>query len=114
MASVPSAAAQVIVTVIPIVGIVMGSIVIFFYLLWNHKQKVLLIEKGLYKRSGFDLLSFSLLSGILLTAIGSVLTVFFLLLEGLSYSLLGGVIPLTIGICLLIFFGIKKRIERNE
>ena len=33
------AAAQVIVTVIPIVGIAMGSTVIFFYLLWNHRQK---------------------------------------------------------------------------
>lgn len=114
MESVPSTAAQIIVTIIPIVGIVMGSAVIFFYLLWDHKQKMLLIEKGLYQKSGFDLLSFSLLAGILLTAVGSVLTAFFALIEGMSYSLLAGVIPLVIGVCFLIFFGIKKRMDRNE
>jgi len=60
------------------------------------------------------LLSFSLLAGILLTAVGSVMTAFFALIEGMSYSLLAGVIPLAIGVCFLIFFGIKKRMDRNE
>ena len=46
MESVPSKAAQVIISVIPIVGIVMGSAVIFFYLLWNHRQAMKIIETG--------------------------------------------------------------------
>ena len=40
-----STAAEVIVTIIPIVGIVFGCLVIYFYLYWNHKQKLFMIEK---------------------------------------------------------------------
>ncbi|GHV42811.1 hypothetical protein AGMMS49546_22680 [Spirochaetia bacterium] len=65
-----SSAAQVIISIIPIVGIVMGSVVIFFYLLWNHRRKTLLIKAGQYARDEFDLLSFSLLAGLLLSCVG--------------------------------------------
>ena len=40
-----SAAAQILIALIPIVGIVMGSAVVFFYLLWNHRRKTLLIRQ---------------------------------------------------------------------
>jgi len=33
-------AVRVIISIIPIVGIVMGSVVVFFYLLWNHKRRI--------------------------------------------------------------------------
>jgi cation transporter-like permease len=102
-----SSAAQVIIAIIPIVGIVMGSVVIFFYLLWNHRRRTLLIKAGHYSRPEFDLLPFSLLAGLLLTAVGSAITVF-LAIMGVSYGLLGGIIPLSIGIGLLIYFGIKR------
>jgi hypothetical protein len=105
----PSAAAQVIVAVIPIVGIVMSAVVVFFYLLWNHRQKMLLIKTGNYLKPSFDLLSFSLLTGLLLTSTGIALTVFFTAGWGFSYALLGGIIPLSIGIGLLIYFGMKRR-----
>ena len=62
-----SSAAQIIISIIPIVGIVMGSLVAFFYLLWYHRRKVLLIKTGLYEKTEFDLLSFSLLAGLLLS-----------------------------------------------
>jgi hypothetical protein len=105
----PSTAAQVIISLIPIVGIVMGSVVVFFYLLWNHRQKMLLIKTGNYSRPDFDLLSFSLLTGLLLTSVGISLTVFLGLVRGFSYVLLGGVIPLSIGVGLLIYFGMNRR-----
>jgi hypothetical protein len=105
----PSAAAQVIVSIIPIVGIVMSAVVAFFYLLWNHRQKMLLIKTGNYLKPGFDLLSFSLLAGLLLTSVGIALTVFFTAGWGFSYALLGGIIPLSIGIGLLVYFGMKRR-----
>ena len=60
----PSEAAQVIISIIPIVGIVMGCVVIFFYMFWNYKHKKLLIERNLYKKTEFDLDSFSLFSGL--------------------------------------------------
>ena len=101
-------AAQVIISVIPIVGIVIGGTVIFFYLLWRHIQIKLLIKSGNYKPVHFDIRLFTLLTGILLTGVGLVLTFLILIIEGFNYPLLGGLIPLTIGICLLIFYKVYK------
>jgi len=103
-----SSAAQVVVSVIPIVGIVMGSVVVFFYLLWNHKRRILLIKAGQYKRPDFDLLSFSLLAGLLLGTVGLALTVFLAIALGVNFGLLGGIIPLAVGIGLLVYYGIKR------
>jgi len=103
-----SYAAQVIISIIPIVGIVMGSVVMFFYLLWNHKRRTLLIKAGQYQRPHFDLLSFSLLAGLLLTAVGLALTVFLSIMLGANFGLLGGVIPLAVGIGLLAYYGIRR------
>jgi len=108
-----SSAAQVIIAVIPIVGIVMGSGIIFFYLLWNHRQKTLLIKAGQYKKQEFDLYSFSLLSGLLLSTAGIALTVLLAIIEGASYGLLGGLIPLSVGVGLTAHYVIKRREKRN-
>ena len=103
-----SSAAQVIVSIIPIVGIVMGSVVVFFYLLWNHKRRTLLIKAGQYQRPGFDLLSFSLLAGLLLGTVGLALTVFLAAALGINFGLLGGIIPLAVGTGLLTYYGIRR------
>jgi hypothetical protein len=108
-----SSAAQILIAIIPIAAIVMGSIVIFFYLLWNHRQKTLLIKAGQYKKEEFNLLSFSLLSGILLTSVGSALTVLLSILERASYGLLGGIIPLSMGVGLTVHYVIKRREKIN-
>jgi len=113
MERITSAAAQVIISVIPIVGIVMGSVVIFFYLLWNHRRKTLLIKAGQYNRPEFDFLSFSLLSGLLLSSVGIALTVLLSIIEGASYGLLGGIIPLSMGIGLLTHYMIRRGEKRN-
>ena len=114
MQTVPSTAVQIIVTVIPIVGIVMGSVVIFFFLLWNHKQKVLMIEKGVFKKSEFDVNTFSLFSGLILTSIGIGLLVFFYIKEGIDYSILSGLVPFSVGISLIIFFVLHIKIFTNN
>jgi hypothetical protein len=120
MEQLTSAAAQVIIAVIPIVGIVMGAVVVFFYLLWNYRRQILLIKAGHYNRPVFDLLSFSLLAGILLLIVGVMLTIFLSMVTfftygllgavetGRIYGLLGGVIPLAMGIGLLAFFKLKR------
>lgn len=110
----PSISAQILIATIPIVGIVMGAIVVFFYLLWNHKQKMLIIEKGLWKKTPFDLKAFSLLSGLVLFCIGTVLTLFFYLKEGIAYGLLSGLIPLALGISLIIYFVSCLKLFRNN
>lgn len=109
MGSAPSVAAQIVIAVIPIVAIVMGSVVIFFYLLWSHKEKVLLIEREAYTPASIDLETFSLLAGILLSGVGIVLSILFIAKDGFGYSLLGGFIPLALGLGLLAFYGIRNR-----
>jgi len=109
MEELSSAAAQVIISIIPIVGIVMGSVVIFFYLLWNHRRRTLLIKAGQYLKPDFNLLTFSLLSGLLLSTVGVALTIFLSIIEGATYGLLGGIIPLSMGTGLLTFYVIKRR-----
>jgi hypothetical protein len=108
-----SSTAQILIAIIPIVGIVMGSVVIFFYLLWKHRQKTLLIKAGQYKREEFDFYSFSLLSGLLLSAVGIALTVLLIIIEGASYGLLGGIIPLSMGIGLFTHYILKRRERHN-
>jgi len=103
-----TAAAQIIISIIPIVGIVMGSVVIFFYLLWYHKRRTLLIQAGQFNPPRFDFLSFSLLAGLLLAAVGLALTVFLVIALGINMGLLGGIIPLSCGIGLLFYYLIKR------
>ena len=104
-----SRAAQVIIAIIPIVGIVMGSTVIFFWLLWGHRRKTLMIRQGVKSEINFDIRTFSLLAGLLNLFVGSVLTVFFLVKEGFDYSLLGGLIPLSVGISLMVFYRVCRK-----
>ena len=110
----PSTAAQVIVTIIPIVGIVMGCLVIFFYLLWSYKLKIHMIDKGIYKRIPFEMDTFSLLLGLVLFILGLALTIFFLIKDGFSYGVLSGLIPVSIGISLLIFFIVRLKIKSKN
>jgi hypothetical protein len=99
-----SVTAQILIAIIPIAGIVMGSAVVFFYLLWNHRRKTLMIRQGMKSDFSFDLRTFSLLAGLLNIGVGFVLTVFFLAKVGMDYALLGGLIPLSIGISLTVFY----------
>jgi hypothetical protein len=110
----PSAAAQIIITVIPIVGLVTGGTVLFFFLYWNHRQRMLIIEKGQYVKSIYDINAFSLFAGLVLTSIGAALVVFFLVIEGFTYPVLSGLIPLSLGVSLLLFCLIRTRSNRTN
>lgn len=104
MSQISSPAAQVILSLIPIVGICIGGIVIFFALLWNHHETKQRIKSGDINPIRYNFKAATLLIGLLLTGIGFMLTVFFILFSGVSPSLLGGLIPFTTGICLLLFY----------
>lgn len=107
-------AAQVIVSIIPIVGILIGGVIVFFYLFWRNKQITLLIKSGNYVPLQFNIQLFSLLTGVLLTGVGFILTVLFIVLEGFSYVLLGGLIPFILGVCLVVFYVVYKKKGSNE
>ncbi|MBN2875528.1 MAG: hypothetical protein JXM71_10580 [Spirochaetales bacterium] len=107
MGNQPSVAAQVIISIVPIVGIVMGSAVVFFYALWSHRERMLRIEMGTYSPVPVDLDAFSLLSGLLLVAVGAALTLVFVAMGASGYTVLGGLIPLSVGIGLLAFHSLR-------
>ena len=79
-------AVQIIIAVIPIVGIVMGSVLVFFYFLWRHKQIMLQIKTNTYIRPIVNIRLFCLLLGIMLTVIGCVLFGLFYFIAGLGYA----------------------------
>jgi len=65
---------------------------------------MLMIDKGSYAPKPIDMDTFSLLSGILLVAVGLTLTAVFVASSSTGYALLGGLIPLSVGIGFLVFY----------
>ena len=112
MQNIPSEAAQVLITVIPIVGIITGGVVVFFFLLWRHRQIMKLIELGMRPEAAFDLRSFSLIGGLVTSSVGFVLSVFFVMTAGGTYGLLGGLIPLAVGLSLLAYYALRQHEPR--
>ena len=112
--SITSPAAQVLISITPIVGIVFGAIILFFYKLWHHHEIKLQIKTGTFVPTKINVKAFSLLAGLLLTGVGTTVSVVFAILGGLSYMLLGGLIPTVIGICLLIFYRVYPKLKENQ
>lgn len=96
-------AAQVILALIPVVGITFAAILVFFVTLWNHHEAKLRIIKGTYVPKKFNVKAFTLLLGMCLIGVGLVFSVMFLLLSGFTWELLSGFLPLVIGIAFTIF-----------
>ena len=103
MSGQPVAAAQIIIAVVPIVGIVMAGVLIFFYLFWRNKQIICQIQTKTYTPIKFNLSGFCLISGILLLMIGGVLTVLFSIIDGVSC-----------GIGLLLYYFISSKAGKEK
>ena len=98
-------AAEILLSLVPLLGVVFGTILLFFYFYWSYKQKKELIQQGKYKpRTYENLRKISFLLGCLSTSIGLPMSLLFLYLEGISYIMLGGLIPFTAGIGFLLFY----------
>jgi len=108
MNSVISPAAQVIIAIVPIVGIVFAFVLIFFAILWRHHEVKLQIQKQTYEPVKYNWKAFSFLCGLCLIAVGFVLTLMFFLMDKISWGLLGGLIPLSLGIVFVIFYKFLK------
>lgn len=109
-----SIAAQVIISIVPIVGITFGAVILFFYILWRHHETKLQIKTGTFVPKNFNSAAFSLLTGLLLTGIGITLSLVFAIIDGFSYSILGGLIPFVCGICLLAFYKIFPDFHKKD
>ena len=99
--------AQILISVLPMVAIIVLGIVAFFYMKWEHQKRMLIIEKGGTpppKRFNEKLL----LIGLLSLFIGIGLTIFFILQIGVSNALLGGIVPLAAGLGIFTYFMILR------
>ena len=99
---------KIVLFLVPIFGIVFGSALLFFLLLFWHKQRMELIRTGLYKPWQLDLRVFSFFLGLLLTFVGAGLSLVFILVLGKSLAMLGGLIPFALGLSLLSFYKLQK------
>ena len=97
--SVTSHAAQVIVSLIPIVGIVFGGLVLFFMLLWHHNEVKLQVKTGCFVPKAIN---------------GKAVSLVFAIIDGFSYTILGGLVPCVIGVSLLIFYRIYPEFHKND
>lgn len=104
-----SSAAEIILSLVPLTGIIFGSILIFFFLLWNYRlRRELVIRNQYHPRIWENLRSISLLLGTISTFVGASLSLLFWLVQGISYLLLGGLIPFSAGIGLLLFYYLSQ------
>jgi pilus assembly protein TadC len=103
---------EVLLSIVPLVGVVTGSVLLFFFLLWRYRLHRELILSGRYVPSFWkNLRIFSLLIGSLSAAIGLPMTVLFFLIDGLAYSTLGGLIPFFAGIGFILFYLLARHHE---
>ena len=109
-------AAQIIIAIIPIVGIVFFATLLFFALLWHHREVSLRIRSGTEQPRKFNFKSYVLLAGLCLIAVGIALTVLFALMTQVNWALLGGLLPLMLGIALIIFYKVNPDFKdgKNE
>jgi len=99
--------AQILISVLPMVTIIVLGIVAIFYFKWEHQKRMLIIEKGGTpppKKFNEKLL----LIGLLSLFIGIGLTIFFMLQTGVSNALLGGIVPLAAGLGIITYIIIVR------
>ena len=104
-----SEAAQIIISVVPLLGVILGATLLFFFFFWNYTLKKVLIRAGQYQYQSLkNVRIFTLLIGIISVSVGLPMTILFAGVEGMSYSLLGGLIPSFVGIGLIVFYIVSR------
>jgi hypothetical protein len=103
-----SETAQVLIAILPLASVLVLGILVFFFMLWDHEKKVLIINKGgtPQPRNIDDKL---LLLGIVSIFIGAGLIIFSAIYNGFTSSLLGGIIPFAAGTGIVTHFMVKHR-----
>ncbi|MBA7572694.1 hypothetical protein ES708_14478 [subsurface metagenome] len=99
--------AQILIAIIPLAAVVMLTGLFFFYLFWDYKKQVFIIEKGGNPpRHRID--EKLLLIGIVSLFVGIGLTIFFAVYTGFTPSLLGGIIPMVSGLGIVVYYIIRR------
>lgn len=102
--------ADVILSIVPMVAVVFGSVLLFFLLLYNYRLRKEKIRQQIPTESALEHLRFiSLLAGCLSCSAGVPLTLFFVFTNPANPGILGGLVPLCAGIGLIVFFYLSQR-----
>jgi len=101
---------DIILSIVPMVAVVFGSVLVFFLLLYNYRLRKEKIRLQIPTESARDHLRFiSLLAGCLSFSAGLPLTLFFFFTRPTNPGILGGLIPLCAGIGLVAFYYLSER-----
>lgn len=104
---------KMIIALIPIVGIIVGGVVLLRFFEWYFEYKKFLVESGYYKPLHLkDFRIYILLLGILSISAGIPLTIIFVIVYGISFASLGGLIPFFIGVGLMIFYSLSLKKDK--
>jgi hypothetical protein len=98
----------VIIAIVPLVSVIVLGILTFFFMMWDHQKRLLIIQKGGTPPSR-KIEEKLFLLGIVSLFIGIGLTIFFIIYNGISPSLLGGIIPTTAGLGIITAYVIIYR-----
>lgn len=104
-----STASEIILSVVPLLGVVFGCVLLFFFLLWQYRIRRELIRTGQHQPMFVaNIRMLSLLIGLLGIAAGLPMTLLFIMIEGVTYVLLGGLLPFFAGIGFLVFYALTR------
>ena len=102
--------ADVILSIVPMIAVVFGSVLVFFVLLYNYRLRKEKIRQQIPTESALEHLRFiSLLAGCLSFSAGVPLALFFVFTNPMNPGILGGLIPLCAGIGLISFYYLSQR-----
>jgi len=108
-------AAEVILAIVPMVAIIFGTALLFFFILYNYKLRKERIRLQMPTASTMAHLRFiSLLAGCVAFTAGIPLTLYFVFTDPRHPGILGGLIPLTAGLGLVAFFYLSKNATENN
>jgi hypothetical protein len=108
-----SRAAQVLIAALPLVAVIVLGILSYFYLLWDYRKNMLIIEKnGTPRERNID--DKLLLLGVVALFVGAGLLLFFALHSGVSNSLLGGIIPTMTGLGIITHYILVRKLRKKQ
>ncbi len=105
-----SVSAEILLSLVPIISIIFGCTILFFFFLWQYRIKKELIKANIYENYFLkNIKFFLLLVGLLSSMVGFPMTMIILYIQGISYALLGGTIPLFTGLAFVLAVILGKK-----
>jgi hypothetical protein len=106
-----SEASQIILSLVPLIGVLFGTFLFFSLFYFYHKQKMLMIEQKLYKPIRLNWSLIMVLAGFIIFLAGVAITLVFILNRDFGHELLGGLIPFAVGLAILLTYFVSNKVN---